>query len=103
MLPIRPKAALDIAPLLSLPSDSRPTNMALELNEYFTDYGDAAFDAQRLATFYGEFAVASAPNFVGCLKGGKEIRESFQNIAENQKRTGLISMKPAHVDAVELD
>lgn len=77
--------------------------MADNLSEFFHDYGAAAFDAQKVATFYGEFAVASTPAFVGCLKGGKEIREAFENIAGYQKKTGLISMKPAHVDTVELD
>lgn len=77
--------------------------MATDLNQFFTDYGSAAFDAKKVATFYQDFAVASTPSFVGCLKGDKEMMEAFENIAEYQKKTGLISMKPNNIEAQELD
>jgi ketosteroid isomerase-like protein len=77
--------------------------MGDHLNKFFTDYGNAAFEPDKIAEFYGDFAVASTPSFVGCLKGEKEIMDAFENIAEYQKKTGLISMKPDHIEAVELD
>jgi hypothetical protein len=77
--------------------------MADHLNKFFAEYGNAALDADKLAEFYGDFAVASTPGFVGCLKGDKEIKDAFENIAQYQKKTGLISMKPEHIEAQELD
>lgn len=77
--------------------------MADDLKTYFTEYGASAFDAKKTATFYGDFAVTSAPNFIGCLKGKEEINNAFSEIANYQKKTGLISMTPAKVDAQKLD
>ncbi len=74
-----------------------------DLNAFFTDYGESAFDPERTLGFYGDFAVASTPSFVGCLRGAEEMAAAFSQVADGQRRTGLIGMKPGRVDATELD
>lgn len=74
-----------------------------DLNAYFTTYGESAFDPDRTLSFYGDFAVASTLSFVGCLRGAEEMATAFRQVADGQRRTGLVGMKPNRVEATELD
>jgi hypothetical protein len=70
---------------------------------FFRAYGEAFDDGEKLSGFYGDCALASAPNFVGCLKGKAEIQAALAGVAENQVRTGMTSLVPLKVDTTEID
>lgn len=55
-----------------------------EITDFFTNYGKAFNDGEKLAQFYGDCAMASSPTFVGCLKGDKEVRAALNHIAMDQ-------------------
>lgn len=71
--------------------------------KYFRDYGAAFSRPEALASFYGDCALASAPSFVGCLKGKGEILQAMKATASYQEKTGLLSMEPAKVETKALD
>lgn len=73
------------------------------LSDFFRAYGRAFDDGNALAEFYGDFAVASAPNFVGGLKGREEILAALSGVAENQVKTGMTSLVPLNVETTEID
>jgi hypothetical protein len=75
----------------------------VQATEFFQRYGSAFDDGEKIAKFYGECAIASTPQFVGCLKGKEEIHTALNSVAESQKRTGMTSLVPANVEAREID
>lgn len=79
--------------------------MALEslLTDFFKQYGNAFDNGDEISKFYGDFAIASTPQFIGCLKGKEEIHTAFNSIAEYQKKTGMTSLAPFKVEIKEID
>lgn len=71
--------------------------------KYFRDYGAAFSRPEELASYYGECALASAPSFVGCLKGKNDILKAMKASAAYQEKTGLLSMEPIKVETKALD
>jgi hypothetical protein len=74
-----------------------------DYQKYFRDYGAAFSQPELLASFYGDCALASAPSFVGCLKGKTEILKAMKASAAYQEKTGLLSMEPTRVETKALD
>ncbi len=74
-----------------------------ELLEFFKSYGRVFDDGAKLSQFYGECALASAPNFVGCLKGKEEVTAALTGVAEYQKKTGMTSVIPLEIETSEID
>src|SRR5688572_26562829 len=75
----------------------------IDLLDFFRAYGEAFDDGEALSEFYGDFAIASAPNFVGCLKGRDEMQAALTGVAEGQVKTGMTSIVPLKLDTVEID
>jgi len=67
---------------------------APDLATFFEAYGAAFKDGTKLAGFFDDCALASAPSFVGCLKGTDEVRAAMTGIAEYQVRTAMTSVAP---------
>src|SRR6218665_116987 len=74
-----------------------------DYQKFFRDYGAAFAQPEQLSSFYGDCAMASAPAFVGCLKGKAEILKAMKASAAFQEKSGLLSMEPARVETKALD
>jgi hypothetical protein len=73
------------------------------LMDFFRSYGEVFNNGTKLSEFYGECAVASAPNFVGCLKGREEVHTALVEVAEYQVKTGMTSLTPLNIDTTDID
>lgn len=75
----------------------------MDYKDFFKRYGESYSDGEKLAAFYGDCALATTPEFVGCLKDRKDVRKALSGIAHYQEKTGMTSMVPLHVQANEID
>lgn len=80
---------------LTKPSESFHKRVRL----FFDEYGASFKDPEKIASAYGEFTLAVDPNFVGGLKGEREIQKTMNEIAKYQIKTGMRSMS---VTALEI-
>jgi hypothetical protein len=69
---------------------------------FFDEYGAAFKDPKKIASCYGDCAIAADPNFVECLKGEKEILTTMKEISAYQEKTGLRSMTPTSLEIGEI-
>jgi hypothetical protein len=83
---------------LTKPSESFHKRVRL----FFDEYGSSFKEPERVAEFYGQCAIAVDPNFVGCLKGEKEILKTMKEISAYQVKTGLRSMTPNAIEIGEI-
>ncbi|MGE3975502.1 MAG: hypothetical protein AB7F59_13335 [Bdellovibrionales bacterium] len=75
----------------------------INLTEFFESYGKAFDDGEKLSKFYGDCALAAAPNFTGCLKGREEIHVALNSVAESQRSTGMLSLSPQKIEVTKID
>jgi hypothetical protein len=83
---------------LTKPSESFHKRVRL----FFDDYGAAFKDPDKIASCYGDCAIAVDPSLVGCLKGEREIHKTMKEISQYQIKTGLRSMSPTAVEIGEI-
>lgn len=83
---------------LTKPSESFHKRVRL----FFDEYGAAFKDPEKIASCYGDCSIAADPNFVGCLKGEREIHKTMKEISAYQVKTGLRSMTPTSLEIGEI-
>lgn len=74
-----------------------------KISNFFKAYGETFDNGEKLSEFYSDCALASAPKFVGCLKGREELCKVLIQISEYQIKTGMTALVPLKIDTSEID